>query len=117
MVVSVGGEEVVRVTADAQGRADAQLTSPHASVGQHTVTVAVGDASAEAIFTVVADPDTNPTIPAEPPSEDELTDDNRGGVTGPDTAVEGSTIELVVSGAEPGSRVGPHHHHAGRWRG
>ncbi|MBM9463339.1 hypothetical protein JL108_07750 [Aeromicrobium sp. YIM 150415] len=106
VVFSVGGEEAARVTADEQGNATAQLTSDNASIGQHTVTAAVGDASAEATFTVTADPDPNATIPAEPPSEDNLTDDNRGGVTGPDTAVEGSTIELVVPGAEPGSRVG-----------
>lgn len=106
VVFSVGGDEAVRVVADEQGRAGAQLTSENASIGQHTVTAAVGDVSAEATFTVVADPNPNPTIPAEPPSEDELNDDNRGGVTGPDSAVEGSTIELVVPDAEPGSRVG-----------
>jgi hypothetical protein len=49
------------------------------------------------------DPDPDPT-PA-PTPDDQLTDDTRGGVTGPDTATAGETVTLTVGEQHSGQRV------------
>ncbi|MGO2521299.1 MAG: LPXTG cell wall anchor domain-containing protein, partial [Microbacterium sp.] len=105
--LTVGGVDGGSQTADADGNVSFVFTGELAA-GSHAVVLSSADADAETTLTVVEDaaPGLPEQIPVEAPSEDELTADNRGEVSVPETADEGAQIVVRIGDAQPGDVVG-----------
>lgn len=107
--LSVAGADVATSDADADGAVEFVYTSGALGVGTHAVELTAAEGSAAAEFIVTEDETPTPepdTIPATPPTEDDLTPEAEGGITAPETAAPGDTIDIEVTGVAPGAEVG-----------
>ncbi|UFU06028.1 hypothetical protein [Ruania halotolerans] len=102
---SVGGDVVESAAADGSGDVVFAYSAVLAP-GEYAVVLTAAEGSASATLVVTEDPDPNAQIPAEPPTENELTSDAEDGISVPPTADQASTVSVSIGSDLAGERVG-----------
>ncbi|WP_300266790.1 hypothetical protein [Microbacterium sp.] len=108
--LTVGGVDGGSQSTAADGNVEFSFSGELAA-GPHAVVLSSTDGDAETSLTVVEDPvvidpELPEQIPAETPSEDELTADNGGAVSVPEGTVEGEQVTVRIGDAQPGDVIG-----------